>query len=370
MSKKIYVIAAEASADLHTSRIISQLKQLHSDWQFYGWGGQKMKDAGVNILTRYEDVSFMGFYEVIKNIKTIFSLFKKTKKELLELKPDYVLLVDYPGFNLRLSKWLSEHNFPVYYFISPQLWAWKPGRIETIRKYITKLIVILPFEKIYFQERNLDVLYAGHPLLDTITNFEPDLNFRNKNNLNCQSIIALLPGSRKQEIETMLPFYLEASLHFPKFQIVIAGLKQHRELYEKLTVKYNSVKIIYNQNYNLLHHARFAIVTSGTATLETALFNVPEIVCYKGSSISYHIAKRLIQVKYISLVNLIMDEEIVKELIQNECTVKNITEECKKLNKLELRRKMKLKYQVLHSRLGNGNAVEQISTFLELQWNK
>jgi len=370
MSKKIYIIAAEASADLHTSKIVKTLKIKNPNWEFFGWGGNKMKAEGVKITTQYKDVSFMGFLEVIKNIRTIYNLFKKTKKEILQINPDIVLLVDYPGFNLRIAKWLYEKNIITYYFISPQLWAWKEGRIESIKKYIHKLIVILPFEKVYYKERNLDVFYAGHPLLDAIKEFKSNVYFREKNKLDCRSIIALLPGSRKQEISTMLPLYLSATHKFKKYQLVIAGLSHHKSLYESILTEFPDSKalIVYDQNYDILHQARIAVVTSGTATLETALFNIPQVVCYKGNSISYYIAKNLIKIKYISLVNLIMDNEIVKELIQYESNIENIEKECKKLLDPSTRNTMKQSYKILHSKLGDGNSIPRIADYLDNEW--
>lgn len=370
MSKKIYIIAAEASADLHTSKIVKALKIKNPNWEFFGWGGNKMEAEGVKITTQYKDVSFMGFLEVIKNIKTIYNLFKKTKKEILQINPDIVLLVDYPGFNLRIAKWLYEKNIITYYFISPQLWAWKEGRIESIKKYIHKLIVILPFEKTYYKERNLDVFYAGHPLLDAIKEFKSNVYFREKNKLDCRSIIALLPGSRKQEISTMLPLYLSATHKFKKYQLVIAGLSHHKSLYESILAEFPDSKalIVYDQNYDILHQARIAVVTSGTATLETALFNIPQVVCYKGNSISYYIAKNLIKIKYISLVNLIMDNEIVKELIQYESNIENIEKECKKLLDPSTRNTMKQSYKILHSKLGDGNSIPRIADYLDNEW--
>lgn len=372
MSKKIYIIAAEASADLHTSKIVKALKIKNPNWEFFGWGGNKMEAEGVKITTQYKDVSFMGFLEVIKNIKTIYNLFKKTKKEILQINPDIVLLVDYPGFNLRIAKWLYEKNIITYYFISPQLWAWKEGRIESIKKYIHKLIVILPFEKTYYKERNLDVFYAGHPLLDAIKEFKPNVYFREKNKLDCRSIIALLPGSRKQEISTMLPLYLRATHKFKKYQLVIAGLSHHKSLYESILTEFPDSKalIVYDQNYDILHQARIAVVTSGTATLETALFNIPQVVCYKGNSISYYIAKNLIKIKYISLVNLIMDNEIVKELIQYESNIENIEKECEKLLDPSTRNRntMKQSYKILHSKLGDGNSIPRIADYLDNEW--
>lgn len=371
MDKKIYIIAAEASADLHTSNIIKQLSDLDSNYKFYGWGGPKLINQGMHVTTRYEDVSFMGFYEVIKNINTIRQLFTKTKKEIELFNPDCVLLVDYPGFNLRIAKWIFEKKIPVYYFISPQLWAWKAGRIEILKKYVSKLICILPFEKKYYQDRNYEVEYFGHPLLDAIKQYDLSQNFRSNNNLNCKSIIALFPGSRKQEIEKMLPLFLEASKAFPKFQIVLAGMSHHAATYQKIINKQqsNNIHILYQQNYDILHHARFAMVTSGTATLETALHHVPQVVCYKGNTLSYHIAKKLVKIKYISLVNLIMDHEVVKELIQHECNVSNIIQECNNLNTIQYRSIIKNHYDDLKTKLGNGNSIRQIADYLHHQWS-
>jgi len=279
----------------------------------------------------------MGFAEVLMNLRTIFRNLDFCKQDILGYRPDALILIDYPGFNMRIAKWAHQarershqQNPRIIYYISPQVWAWKEGRVRQIRETVDKMLVILPFEKAFYKKWNYDVEYVGHPLVEVIDRFRPsppptlDL-IPPRPPGPTKPIIALLPGSRKQEIEKKLPIMLEASRHFPDYQFVVAQAPgQEPAFYNHLTAAYPNVGSIRNQTYALLAQARAACVTSGTATLETALFGVPEIVCYKGSTVSYQIARRLIKVKYISLVNLIMDKKVVKELIQDELTPDNL----------------------------------------------
>lgn len=296
------------------------------------WGGDKMQAAGAVLVKHYRDLAFMGFVEVAMNLQTILRNLDFCKKDILEFKPDVLVLIDYPGFNLRIAKWAKEQGIKVAYYISPQVWAWKEGRVKMMKKCIDEMIVILPFEKDYFKNKwNWDVHYAGHPLLEEIER-KKSLGaqpLRTTNHVLIQKpVIALLPGSRKQEIKKKLPVMLEVSKAFTDYQFAVAqapGLEP--EFYNEFTKDFPEVALVKNQTYDLLMHAKAALVTSGTATLETALFDVPEVICYKGSEISYQIAKRVISIKYISLVNLIMNKEVVKELIQGEMNVANITQE-------------------------------------------
>ncbi len=349
---RIYVIAGEASGDAHGAAVVKEMKSINPLLEVRGWGGQHLAACGVTIDTRYEEANFMGFTEVVKNLRKILSLFRKTKQNIIAFKPHAVLLIDYPGFNLRMAKWCRRRNIAVYYYIAPQLWAWKESRINILKKYVDRLFVILPFEKNFYRKHDYDVSYYGNPLVERLQEFKFDKFFREKNQLDRRSIIALLPGSRAQEIKTILPIYLAALTKECKHQIVIAGLLQHQELYKVILNLYNlNVKVIFNDLYNVLHHSKIAIVTSGTATLETALMGVPQVVCYKANKISYFIAKKLVKVNYISLVNLVAGHEIVTELIQENCNSTEIEKAYKKLKHGQYRREVKAKYRQLHEAL-------------------
>jgi lipid-A-disaccharide synthase len=340
--QKLFIISGEASGDLHGGNLLIQLKNLHPALEVKAWGGDHLEAAGAQIEVRYETINFMGFSEVLKNLNKILKLFRIAKKSIIEFKPDALLLIDYPGFNLRIAKWAHEKGIPVYYYIAPQVWAWKEKRVKTIQDTVRKLFVILPFEKEYFQKHGINAYYYGHPLAQSIIDFPKHLTFRETYSLNDQSILAILPGSRAQEIRALLPVYLDSIKNDRNYQIVIAGLKQSKSFFPK---------IIYNDTYNILQHTTLAIVTSGTATLETALFGVPQIVCYKGNQLSYWLAKKLIKVKYISLVNLIADKKMVPELIQSECTPKSIQFELFKLSQDTVKSQLKSELHSLRSLL-------------------
>lgn len=357
---KYYIIAGEASGDLHASNLIKEIKKLDASATFRGWGGDLMEEQGCELVKHYKDIAFMGFTEVILHLRTILRNIRFCKTDLMKHIPDAVIFVDYPGFNLRIAKFAKHIGFKTFYYISPQVWAWKQSRISILRNYVDRLFVILPFEKDFFTKHNYNVDFVGHPLLDVIADTsikQPD--FLQKNNLDDREIIALLPGSRKQEIMAVLPVMLGVVHHYPNKQFVIAGVNANGpEFYEQL-LQQIPVKVIFNQTYQLLTHAQAACVTSGTAALETALFNVPEVVCYRGSNISYQIAKRLIgkNIKYISLVNLIMDAPVLKELIQDELTADNLQNELDKLLINTERRKQLMKdYCSLRNKLGGEGA--------------
>ena len=326
---KYYIIAGEASGDLHGSNLIKELKNLDANAEFRCWGGDLMQAAGATIVKHYKELAFMGFVEVIQNLSTILNNLKFCKQDIERFKPDVLVLIDYPGFNLRIAKWAKENVFKVVYYIAPQVWAWKESRVKLIRQVVDKMLVILPFEKEYFENKwNYKVEFVGHPLVQVINDFVAKTNAVH----NDQKIIALLPGSRKQEIAKKLPIMLEASKFFPGYQFIVAkAASLEDDFYTGFLSAYSDVETVTNETYTLLSKSTAALVTSGTATLETALFGVPQVVCYKGSAVSYQIAKRLVKIKYISLVNLIMDKEVVKELIQNELTVANLTDELEKI---------------------------------------
>jgi len=340
---KYYIIAGEASGDLHGSNLIKELRNLDREANIRAWGGDKMKEAGAEVVKHYRDLAFMGFAEVIKNLPTILNNLKFCKQDISSFKPDVLVLIDYPGFNLRIAKWAKQQGLKIIYYISPQVWAWKEGRVKSIKQVVDKMLVILPFEEKFYKDKwDYKVEYVGHPLVQVIEEFRARKEFHfitwswressaeEEEKKRGKGLIALLPGSRNQEIEIKLPIMLEASKNFPDYRIVIAQAPgQPIDFYKRLiSDNYSNIEIAFEgQTYTLLNQAKAALVTSGTATLETALFGVPEVVCYKGSNISYQIAKRLVKIKYISLVNLIMDKQVVTELIQNDLTVENITRE-------------------------------------------
>lgn len=354
---KYYFIAGEASGDLHASNLIREIKKLDSKADIRAWGGDLMENQGVKIVKHYRDLAFMGFAEVIMNLRTILRNLDECKKDILAFRPDVLILIDYPGFNLRIAKFAHQNGMLVHYYISPQIWAWKRSRVHTIRRVVDKMMVILPFEKDFYQQYGMDVDFVGHPLLDAIESSTSDDNFIKQNQLKEKPIIALLPGSRKQEISQMLQTMLEMVSLFPDHQFVIAGAPSIESAYYNKLIANKEVKIIYGKTYDLLRHSIAAIVTSGTATLETALFGVPEVVCYKGNFVSYEIAKRIIHIKYISLVNLIMDQKVVTELIQNKFNKNNLKAELHALifNE-EKQEKLARNYTELKERLGGKGA--------------
>jgi len=327
---KYYIIAGEASGDLHGSNLIKELKKLDASATIRCWGGDKMQQAGGDLVKHYRDLAFMGFWEVIKNIFTILRNLKFCKKDIEQFQPDTLILIDYPGFNLRIAKWAKQKGLRIIYYISPQVWAWKENRVKMMKETIDKMIVILPFEKDYFKNKwNWEVEYVGHPLVEVA---ESEKSKVKSQKFSEKEIIALLPGSRKQEILKKLPVMLEVSKSFPSYQFIVAkapGLDD--DFYSSLLDPYNNVSAVSGKTYDLLMQAKAALVTSGTATLETALFAVPEVVCYKGSFLSYEIGRKLVKVKYISLVNLIMDKLVVKEFIQHEMNVTNLKNELHEL---------------------------------------
>lgn len=351
---KYYIIAGEASGDLHGANLIGELKKLDTQADIRAWGGDKMQSAGAVLVKHFKDLAFMGFVEVAMNIKTILSNIAFCKKDITAYNPDVLILVDYPGFNLRIAKWAKSKGIKVIYYISPQVWAWKESRVKEMKKNIDKMLVILPFEKTYFAEKwNWNVVYTGHPLVHIIEEFK---NAEVQKLPYDKPVIALLPGSRKQEINKKLPIMLQVSKAFPEYQFVIAKAPaQEDAFYERFLQHHTNVSTIKNETYKLLANASAALVTSGTATLETALFEVPEVVCYKGNNISYMIAKKLIKVKFISLVNLIMDRMIVRELIQDELTVRNLVTELNDLLHSDKRKaQLEKDYQELKSILSTG----------------
>ena len=329
---KYYIIAGEASGDLYGSKLIDEIFSIDKQAEIRFWGGDNMIKSGGYNVKHIKELAFMGFYEVLKNIITIVRNINFCKNDIKEFCPDKIIYIDYPGFNLKICKWAKNNGYKNFFYISPQIWAWKENRIKTIKNNIDKLFVIFPFEKEYYREKhNMEVEFYGHPLIEKIDDFNSSKDFLKKNNITKErDIITLLPGSRSQEINSMLPIFLTLKKHYLNFEFIVAGVKNVNEsVYQPASDL--DVKVIYNQTYDLLSHSKIAIVTSGTASLECALFNVPQIVCYKTSSISYFIGKSFVNISFISLVNIILKKGIVKELIQNELTEKNLVNELSKI---------------------------------------
>ena len=356
---KYYIIAGEASGDLHASNLVRALKTVDDNAVFRGWGGDLMQEQGVDLVRHYKEQAFMGFFEVLLNLRTIFSNIKFCKEDIEKFNPDVLIFIDYSGFNLRIAKWAKPLGYKTFYYVSPQIWASRESRIEAIKRDIDEMFVILPFEKEFYEEKHqFPVHFVGHPLLDAINNSKqitPD-QFRLENKLDHREIIALLPGSRKQEISNMLSVMLSIVDDFKQYQFVIAGAPSQDFQFYSQFIKKSNVQFVSGKTYELLSVSKAALVTSGTATLETALFKVPEVVCYKGNWISYQIAKRIITLKYISLVNLIMDREVVKELIQTEFNSKSLKLELQKILDEEVRKQMFLDYFELEQKLGGNGA--------------
>jgi lipid-A-disaccharide synthase len=364
---KYYIIAGEASGDLHGSNLMKALYREDPKADIRFWGGDLMQQAGGTLVKHYRELAFMGFIEVIFNLKTILSNIDLCKKDIEAFKPDALIFIDYPGFNMRIAKWAKLRGIPTHYYISPQIWAWKENRIAAIKRDFDKLYVILPFEKDFYEKKHhFPVEFVGHPLIDAIHNRkETDQEtFLLENKLDNKSIIAILPGSRKQEITKMLSVMLSVVDDFPDYQFVIAGAPSQEHSFYESFLKNKNVHFISNKTYDLLSHSTAALVTSGTATLETALFKVPEVVCYKGSWASYQIAKRIITLKYISLVNLIMDKEVVTELIQEKCNTKNIKIELQKLLEPSHRKQLLAEYDALETKLGGIGASEKTAKLI------
>ena len=356
---KYYIIAGEASGDLHGANLMKALYKEDSSAKIRFWGGDLMQNVGGTLVKHYRELAFMGFAEVVMNLKTILNNIKFCKSDIEKFNPDVIIFIDYPGFNMRIAKWAKQRNIKTHYYIAPQIWAWKENRIKEIKRDFDKLYVILPFEKDFFEVKHkFPVEFVGHPLIDAIQNRVKidSERFRKENNLDEKPIIAILPGSRKQEISKMLSVMLSVVDNFQDYQFVIAGAPSQEFAFYQTFLKGKNIKFISNKTYDLLSNSHAALVTSGTATLETALFKVPEVVCYKGSWASYQIAKRVITLKYISLVNLILDEEVVTELIQDDCNTKRIKEELTKIINGNHRENVLQKYEELEQKLGGSGA--------------
>lgn len=332
---KYYLIAGEASGDLHSANLMRAIKARDEAAEFRVWGGDRMEEAGGILVEHYKNLAFMGFTEVVSNLGTILRKLRKCKDDLRAYRPDALILVDYPGFNLRIAKFAHQEGIRTFYYISPQVWAWKRSRVHQIRRHIERMFVILPFEKSFYERYGVDVEFVGHPLIDAIEAYKNDRlsldSLRKGWELPEKPIVLLLPGSRKQEVQRMLPVMLDVTEHFPDHQFVIGAAPSLTDDFYRALTGDTAIPVIRNRNYTLMEHATAALVTSGTATLETALFQTPLVVCYSGGATSFWIAKKLVNVDFISLVNLIMEKEVVTELIQNELTAPNLLKELRSI---------------------------------------
>jgi len=310
---KFYIITGEPSGDLHAANLVEELKKCNSHLEFRAWGGERLLAQGVKLAKHIKETAFMGLLDVLKNLGSIKENLNYCKQDILRYKPEALILVDYPGFNLKIAKFAKLQGIKVFYYISPKVWAWNKNRVSKIKSYVDGLIVIFPFEVDFYHKYGMRVTYVGNPLLDEISKGNFGFSYSTE-----KPIIALLPGSRKQEIEGILPEMLTIVNHYPNHQFVIAATNNFSKQYYQSFIKGNNIKLVFDETYGLLSNATAALVTSGTATLETALFKVPQVVCYKTNWLTYFLAKNLIKIKYLSLVNILMDKLVVKELIQNE----------------------------------------------------
>jgi len=361
---KYYLIAGEASGDLHGANLIKAILKNDPKAKFRFWGGDKMQAVGGTLVKHYRDLAFMGFAEVLLNIRTIRKNFTFCKKELLGFAPDVVVLIDYPGFNLRMAKFAHKNGMKVAFYISPTIWAWKQSRVYTVKKYVDRMMVILPFEKDFYAKFDYRADFVGHPLLDELAEEKriPRDKFLKQYKLDERPIVAVLPGSRVQEIKRILPKMLAVKACFPSYQFVVAGVKY----VPKTTYAQRDVAVAFDRTHALLSHAQAAMVASGTATLETALFGVPQVVCYEALPVSYLIARLLVHIKFISLVNLILDKEVVKEFIQHEFSEKNLMTELHDLLENPGRRKqIEAEYTLLQTKLGSSGASENAAAVID-----
>lgn len=361
---KYYLVAGEASGDLHGANLMKALKQEDADAEFRYYGGDKMLAEGGTLQKHYSEMAFMGFTEVLLNLRTILKNMKACKADVLTYQPDVLVLIDFPGFNLKIAAFARQHGIKVAYYISPKVWAWNQKRVLKIKKVVDRMFCILPFEVDFYKGWGMEVDYVGNPLLDAIDQFTANADFRSTYGLNDKPVIALLPGSRKQEIERLLPDMLSVTDNFPDHHFVVAAAPSFDAQYYQQFINSSNVTLIFNQTYDLLHVAEAAIVASGTATLETALFHVPQVVVYRGGAISVAIARMLVNIKFISLVNLIMGKKVVTELIQEDCNKAKIIMELERILVGPERQDMLLNYKELSLKMGSSGASKRTAKLL------
>lgn len=362
---KYYLIAGEASGDLHGANLMKALQERDAQAEFRFYGGDLMQEQGGTLVKHYADMAFMGFAEVVINLRTILKNLKFCKDDIAAWQPDVLVLIDFPGFNLKIAEFAKANDMLVCYYISPKVWAWNQKRVLKIKRIVDHLFCILPFEVDFYKNWGMQVDYVGNPLLDAVSAFKPDPDFHRRNHLSDKKVIALLPGSRKQEISRLLPEMIATADKWPDYQFVVAGAPTFNQEYYKRYLHDSRIKVVFNSTYDLLNIADAAIVASGTATLETALFDVPQIVVYKGNPVSINIARALVKIRFISLVNLIMNDGAVKELIQQDCNPETINKEMSLiLNDNVYRQKMLNNYKILHEKMGKPGASEKTASLI------
>ena len=363
---KYYIIAGERSGDLHAANLIKEFKKKDAEAIFRGFGGDALKKAGADIIVHYKELSVMGLWEVITSLSKIMRYLAICKKDIYQFQPDVLILIDYAGFNIRLAKFAHQNGLRVFYYISPKIWAWNQKRAWKIKSYVDQMFVILPFEEDFYARYDYKVNYVGNPVADAVYNYSPDKDLKQKLSLSPgKPVVALLPGSRKQELKNIFPVMCRVIEKFPDLQFVIAGIKDMDVSFYETALKNTNAQIIYEKTYDLLNIADAAIVTSGTATLETALWNVPQVVVYKTSKFNYAVGKRFVKVDFISLVNLIAGHEVVSELIQEKCTSANVASELKAiLFNAERNNHIKSEYHRIKDLLGYESTSEKAAALM------
>ncbi|MBD2723932.1 lipid-A-disaccharide synthase [Hymenobacter armeniacus] len=362
---KYYLIAGERSGDFHAAHLMRELRLQDADAQFRFWGGDMMEAEGGELVRHYKELAIMGFVEAATSVLKFRGYLKQCQQDILAFKPDVLILVDYAGFNLRMARFAKEHGIKVFYYISPKIWAWNQGRVEKVKAYVDKMFAILPFEREFYAKFGYEIDYTGNPTADAVAEFQPTTDFYERNRLDPERpIIAVLPGSRKQEIEEMLHEMIAILPGFQEYQFVVAGVTNLDPNYYKHFHR-NGIRFVFDQTFDLLAHAKAALVTSGTATLETALFGVPQIVCYRTSLLSYTIGKMVIKVPYISLVNLIAGREVVKELIQGNFNARNLLDELRTmLTDADYKARIKAGYADIREKLGQQQAARKTAELM------
>lgn len=364
---KYFLIAGERSGDLHGSFLIEKILQLDTEAEVVGYGGSQMEQAGMELISHYREISFMGFLEVIQNLRLIAQRIKACERAILEFQPDVLILIDFPGFNLRIARFAKANQFKVAYYIAPKVWAWKESRVEKIKKYVDRLYSILPFETTFFQKHDYSINYVGNPVVEEIQEHVfAELHV----NLTPGPQIAYLPGSRAQEVKTSIEMIIECARLKPDYQFLVAAVDNVDSIHYKPLEEVSNVEVILGKTYEVLKSSEAAIVTSGTATLEAALLHIPQVVCYKTSKVSYWIAKVLIKVRFLSLVNLIQNERILQEYVQDQYTPEIVLQEVDRILENEpYRQEILANYRKLRDRIGDHSASMTTASDI-IQWLK
>ena len=367
---RYFIIAGEASGDLHGSNLIKGIREMDKEAQIRCWGGDLMKEAGAELIRHYKEGAIMGFVEVVANLGKLAKNLQDCKNDIVKYNPDAVILIDYPGFNFRIARFAKERGTRVFYYIAPKVWAWKEKRVHKLKKYVDRLFIIFPFEIEYFKKWGIDAIYRGNPLLDSVDNHSSSEESKEAFEQRCgigsaEKTVALLAGSRRSEIKYLLPRMMQVAGRYPEYRFLMAcAPSMEREFYEGIIGnKCSNIKLLFGETYSILRHSDAAIISSGTASLEAALIGVPQVVCYGGNEISYQIARSVVKLKYISLANLIMDKGLFKELIQHDCTPQKISAELDNLlGNSAYREKMLADYRDVRNILGGKGASAKVAS--------